>query len=238
MLTSAERASCRAFLSRGAWFGGLPDSLQRALVDGSERRRIAPRQVLYGPGKSGGAFWMVLQGQVVLAATTPNGGRFLFHVGGPGFCFSAAPAMSGGTAAVDATASARGQALLLPAPEMERILGAEPHYHRHFSDLIVRRHRAILQSFAACRTLPPEAYLRVRLAEIADQWREDGYDDPVVELALSQADVGHLLGTSRQTVNRYLSRLEAEGLVEVGFCALRILPRSVAGDGVSARWAG
>jgi len=30
MLTSAERASCRAFLSRGAWFGGLPEGVPLA----------------------------------------------------------------------------------------------------------------------------------------------------------------------------------------------------------------
>ncbi len=43
------------------------------------------------------------------------------------------------------------------------------------------------------------------------------------ELDISQADLAQMVGTSRQTVNALLQRIEAEGLIEVKFRKIRIL---------------
>lgn len=234
MLSAIERRTSGAFLSKGRWFGSLPASLRRAMLDVAEKRRFDARQMLYHVEGGGRGFWMLLQGQVMLADTFVDGRRFVYHVGGPGYCFGGTAADAEVPAMMEVCATTQVQALVVPAPALQRILAAEPDYYKHFTRLVATRCHAVMRCFSHSRTLAPEAYLRFRLALLAELWRQDGYDEPVIELALSQAETAHLLGISRQTLNRYLARLESEGLVEVGFCTLRILQHELLGDGVAS----
>lgn len=208
MLSAIERRTSRVFLSKGHWFGGLPSGLQLGMLDAAEKRRFEPRQLLYGPDEPGRGFWMLLQGQVVVADTFADGGRFLFHIGGPGYCFGETAAILESATAVEVTATTKVQALLVPMAAMQRLLAEHPEYYRDFAELIAERYRTTLRCFSQCRTLPPELYLRERLAQLAELWRRDGFQEPHIEFAMSQAELAHLLGISRQTLNRYLARLE------------------------------
>ena len=44
-----------------------------------------------------------------------------------------------------------------------------------------------------------------------------------MEIELTQAELAQMIGVSRQTANEILKRLEAEGLIEVGFKRIRVL---------------
>ncbi len=222
MLSAIERRTARAFLANGEWFGNLPRRLQRAFIDAAEKRRFSPRQIVQRQDEPGRGFYMVLQGQIAIADSSADGARFLFHVGGPGFCFGEIAAIYDGTA-VEVTATTKVQALLVPAARLQAIFDSHPPLYRHFGSLLAQRHRFTLRSLSQSQILAPEAFLRFRLADLCKLWRLDGYREPVIELALSQAEIAHLVGISRQTLNRYLTRLEAEGLIEVGFCSMRIL---------------
>lgn len=222
MLSAIERRTARAFLTNGHWFGGLPARLQRAFIDAAEKRRFSPRQIVQRQDESGRGFYMILQGQVAIADSFADGGRFLFHVGGPGFCFGEISTIYDSTA-VEVTATTKVQALLVPASRLQAIFDEHPPLYRHFGALLAQRYRFALKSLSQSQVLSPEAFLRTRLADLCHLWRLDGYQEPVIELALSQAEIAHLVGISRQTLNRYVTRLEADGLIEVGFCSLRIL---------------
>ena len=71
--------------------------------------------------------------------------------------------------------------------------------------------------------LPPEEYLRIRLADISDMIHSESSAQETVELALSQSDMANMIGTSRQTINGLLKKLETEGLIKVGFRKFKIL---------------
>lgn len=223
MLSAIERTMSSASLSHGSWFANLSPGLRDSILARARLYRYEPRELLYGTFEASPGFWMLLQGQVIVAETFPDGERFLYHIGGPGFCFGGGSLINAGRSGEEAVATTKVQVLLLPATELDRILVEDNDYYRAFAELIMDRHYLVLRCLARSRTLPPEQYLRVRLALLSKLWRQDGFEDPVIELAVSQTEAAGLLGISRQTLNRYLSHLEDEGLVEVCFRTIRIL---------------
>jgi CRP/FNR family transcriptional regulator, cyclic AMP receptor protein len=222
MLNLLERQRTRTFLRQGAWFKGMSIDLQDAIVANALLRKYETKQVLYREDRPSQGLYVVLQGQVLVTRLVGYE-EYLFHVGGPGFWFGEASALTGDQAAVTVTARTTVRALLLPRPALERILSERPHFYKPFVELAARRLAVAIRHWAESTQLPPEEYLRVRLADFAAQWRDDGAAEEVIELALSQADLAKMLGVSRQTINVSLAHLQAQGLIEVSFRMVRIL---------------
>jgi CRP-like cAMP-binding protein len=91
------------------------------------------------------------------------------------------------------------------------------------STVVLRRSRYMFQFVAETRTLPPDALIRLRLADLADIRRGETGDTagPVV-LALTQAEVGELVGMARQQANTRLRTLATHGLVRIGHGSVTI----------------
>ena len=89
----------------------------------------------------------------------------------------------------------------------------------------------VTRLLAQSQWLPKEAYLRIRLADLVDLWRMDKDIDGPVDVAISQSDLASMVGTSRQTVNALLQRLETAGLIQVRFRKIRILDPHALRDG-------
>jgi CRP/FNR family cyclic AMP-dependent transcriptional regulator len=70
------------------------------------------------------------------------------------------------------------------------------------------------------RLLSPDARLARGLAGLFNPLL---YPDIGPTLALSQEEIGQLIGVSRQRVNQALKRLEQEGLIKVDYGAIRVL---------------
>jgi CRP-like cAMP-binding protein len=118
--------------------------------------------------------------------------------------------------------------LQLPVAAFERIVADEPRWYRCFATLTLERHALLYRSFAQSRGLPSEAWLQVRLRDIADMRRREADTERSVRLDISQSELARMVGLSRQTLSTLLARLAARGLVEVGFRSIRVLDDDVA----------
>ncbi len=210
-------------LRRGTWFNSLPAELQTSLVDQSEIREFCAHQSVCRQGQPSSGLWAVLDGQVLLEAVFEDGSEFLFHVGGPGHWFGDLGLLSSRPNVVTVTTATPARILLFPAKAFEALMARDPNHFRLFAQLTIDRFQLILRTFALSRVLNPERYCRTRLALLTRLWREDGHLGPVLEITLSQSTVARLVGVSRQTLNRYLARLQADQTVETSFRTLRIL---------------
>lgn len=210
-------------LSRGAWFKALPPSLKSQIVGNSRVRRFEAGQVISAEDHRQTGLWGVLEGQVAITRRVASDGEFFLHLGGPGFWFGEAGLLNKKVALVTATARTAVRALFLPAKKFDQIVDSQPRYLRSFVELQAARYALMLRHVAQLGGLPAENYLRVRLADISDMIHSDGSEAATVELALSQADVAHMIGTSRQTANKLLKKLENERLIKVSFRNINIL---------------
>jgi CRP-like cAMP-binding protein len=113
--------------------------------------------------------------------------------------------------------------LLLPVANFRELAQQHPRFLQACMRLACHRYALLIRYLAQAQWLSPEEYLRVRLADLAELRAQDRPSMASGELDISQADLARIVGTSRQTVNALLQRIEAAGLIEVKFRKIRIL---------------
>jgi len=210
-------------LRQGRWFGGLPSSLQDAVVHRSVIRTYGKGDVILREGEPAEGMFAVLDGQVRVVRSVGDAHEVLIHVGDVGFWFGEHGTMAGMPSIGSIVADAPVRVLVLPLFEFERIVEDEPRYFRAFADLLFDRYAVLFRYMGEMHSLASEEWLRTRLADLAAMRRGDLPTRDPVSITVSQADLATMIGVSRQTLNALLTRLEARGLIEVGYRSIRVL---------------
>lgn len=209
-------------LRQGTWFSELPVPLQEAIVRGSVVRSFDKGQVLSLEDSSPKGLFVVLEGRVRVVRTLPGGEEALYHIGEPGFWFGELALVAMRKTVVSIIADTTTRAMMLPKPQFEHIVAAEPRYIRHFALLLADRYATLLHILALAHGLAPMDRLRARLAETVDLKHRDRTAADPHSLNISQSELATMIGVSRQKLNALLKELEAAGLVELGFRRIRV----------------
>nr|WP_162623880.1 Crp/Fnr family transcriptional regulator [Paracoccus saliphilus] len=196
---------------RGASDAQLGGFLSHATV-----RRMRRRKEILRQGEPAACGFIVIEGQVDVTFTDPDGNRVLAHLARPGEVLGEAELFSGLTCAASCTCHPGAVLLLFDAALILRHLPAElllRNLARIFHNRMIRdnsMHSVAMFYDAAER-------VRVHLLSMSSA------DAP--EVQISQNELAGFAGCSRQTVNRTLAQLRAEGIVEMGRGTIRVLDR-------------
>jgi CRP/FNR family cyclic AMP-dependent transcriptional regulator len=206
------------FLRQGEWFGALPADLQDGIVSHASIRCYAKGQVIQVEDSAPAAGLVaVLEGGILmLRYVAEHADPALIHVAGPGFWFGEMVVLDGGHPAVTIVAQSDVKALVLPTADFDRLRAADPRYFEAVATIALQRTRALLRSLAEARKASADERLRLRLADLAELRRLDlTLADPDVDLPMSQAELGRIVGLSRQKVNARLQQLQHQGWIEL-----------------------
>jgi CRP-like cAMP-binding protein len=152
-----------------------------------------------------------------------NGAETLIHVGESGFWFGEYAMLSGAPAIASVVAAANTSALLLPTSAFERLVADEPRHYPHFARLLTERFATVFRYASEARAAAAEEWLRTRLHGLAERGRLDAVVEGPVDITVSQAELATMVGVSRQTLCMLLGRLQARGMIEVGYRKIRVL---------------
>ena len=213
----------RRQLMGSEWFTDLGPVIQDAILENAGVRQYLAGQTISPEDSPPLGLFAVLQGQVDLVRHVGEDRQILYHVGGPGFWFGELGALRGEVTAVTVLAREDTTVLLLPVAKFRELADAHPAFLHACMKVVYQRLAILIRYLAQAQWLSPEEYLRVRLADLAELRAKDQMIVPPVELDISQSDLARMVGTSRQTVNALLQRIEADGLIEVKFKMIRIL---------------
>jgi len=216
-LRIANKQHCKAVLGRSTWFSSLPVEGQDCILDNAVLRMYASGQCLFDEDAPPAGLFGVLSGQVAVTRRIGEVGEFFYHLGGPGFWVGESGLLRKDTALITVTARTEVQVLVVPAMKARQLMAQHKEFSSWLADLTVRRYTIIMRLMAQRQGFSHEEFLRIRLADFCDMMKEEGLAEERVELALSQTDLAHAIGASRQTINTLLQKLEVEGLLEVGF---------------------
>ena len=151
----------------------------------------------------------------------------LLHVGGPGLWTGEYPLISGARSINSVIADAPTAAVYLSAREWHRIVSEEPHWMRHFAQLLAERFAMAFRAYAEAQALSHDEWVYARLRLVAQIEREHGATTPQIQL--SQSHLASMLGVSRQTLNAALARLRRRGLLRVGFRTIELVEQGAIG---------
>ncbi|RZA16044.1 MAG: Crp/Fnr family transcriptional regulator, partial [Lysobacteraceae bacterium] len=217
LLDYATRVAVR---SRG-WLSNLPHDRCDELLREAQALRLLAGQRLFASGERAEGVWLCATGYVRLSRASGGRRRTLAYasegdvVGAPGFFL--------GTQECDADVHADATLLFLGRAQLQRRLTEWPALSQAMLTVLAQQVRGLGEEVCDARYLPLDALMAKRLAELwlqHGQTIRPGAPANRIKLAMAQAELGELIGYSRQHVNASLKRLERQGLIAVTACGI------------------
>lgn len=206
---------CTQFLQQHDWFTQLPPERQADVADRTFTLAGVKGQVLLQAGAEVQGWYAVLSGLVKLQSTSGQG-RVSAFLGVPdGEWFGEGSTLKTERRRYEVVALRDTVLLCLPRTQFEDLLAHSLPFN-HF--LVAHMNRRLGQAMAiieAGRLRAPDQRVALYLSRVFWHGRR--------RLVLSQEELGHLAGLSRQTVNRALNTMEQQGLVSLEFGRVTIL---------------
>jgi CRP-like cAMP-binding protein len=199
----------------------LGDDDRRDLAAIGRSRRYPTGRVIVAQGERSDHVLLITSGRVKVFCTTEDGREPLLGMRGEGELVGELAAVDGGeqprVATIVATEPVTAEEI--SAPAFRDFLATHPAATMELLRMVVARLRSADRrrvEFGGFETTSRLAHLLAELAE------EHG-DDTAPVIPYSQAELGAMIGASRESVARALVRLRAEGLVETRRRGLALL---------------
>ena len=188
---------------------------QRLVLGRTHRHRYSKGETLFHEGDLAETIHLIQEGRVVSRRTTPQGDVVTYAVLGPGEAF--------GEMAMLADDHRRSSTIVAIEPVVTLTLRFDEFWqlceeHSGVQGLLVRmlaqRVDRLSTHLIDALYLPADRRVLRTLVDLCGQYSDRARSGEVT-LPLTQVDVSELSGASRPTTNRYLRRLEEEGLVRL-----------------------
>ena len=207
-------------LRRGRWFAALPPALRARMAQRAVLRRFRTGQYLLREGDPPRGMFGLVQGRTRHVCAVGEDREVLMHVGGPGLWTGEYALLSGARSVGSVIADAPSLALHLSAKDWQCIVDEDPRWLAHFAALVAERFATAYRAYADAQAMARDEWVYARLKLVAQVEREHG--SPVPRIKLSQSHLASMVGVSRQTLNAALMRLQARGLLQVGFRTIEL----------------
>ena len=180
--------------------GDVPEEQVRLLLSVARRRRFARGEVVFHRDDPGDSLHLVTVGHFAIKVMNPLGNTVTIAVRGPGDNFGEM-ALVGVEARRSATVEAleRGETFEIYKADFERLRAEHPSIDQILTAFLVGAVRILNERLLEALYLPAERRVLRRL----------------VELPLTQEELGEFAGASRGTVNRVLREEQERGTIEL-----------------------
>jgi CRP/FNR family transcriptional regulator, cyclic AMP receptor protein len=202
-------------LGRTDLFRSLSETDRGAVAAQMREATYVSGQLIFGRGDPGEGLYLVVEGRVRLSVLSAEGRVLSFGHAGRGNIFGDIAALDGQTRTADATALTRVTTTMLARSSLKRLMDTRPELAQAAIALLCRRLRATSEQIEAIALHSTQVRLaRFLLAAIAIKGQGEAKLRPIVlDLDMSQTELGLLLGASRSKVNEALATLEKLGAV-------------------------
>ena len=187
----------------------VPDADLEALAAASRVRKCRRGQVVFTAGDPGDTVMVILSGRVKVVVRSADGGELTLTVIGPGALFGEVGVADGGPRSADAEALEESRLLLIPREVILDLCGRVPSVAQALLKSIAALLRRLTE--AASDLVFLDLPRRVAKALLSQARRPDG----VIWPAVSQEELAHQAGGSRQSVNTALRGFERRGWIQV-----------------------
>lgn len=201
----------------------LSTELDTLLRQRARRQRLAKKEQLFYRGSTPDALFCVEAGIVRLCVTGSNGREAVLGLVTPGHWFGEASIFTGEARGHDAIAVVESELLAVPTMALHELVDHRPDYLLQFLRLMGLRYKSTLERMDGSILQPLPVRLARKLLEVYRVKALLPGAAPKVVLHLSQEDLGHMLGVSRQSINKVLKQWEEQGVVEVSYRSLILL---------------
>jgi CRP/FNR family transcriptional regulator, cyclic AMP receptor protein len=204
-----------AILRKTPLFAGLTETEMRALAARVNKRHFQRGELLFGEGDPCTGLFLVASGKIRIFKLSATGREQMLAVEGPGSSFAELPVFDGGDYPAAASALEDANVLFISRKDFQNFCREHPDVALKVIAVVgsrLRRLIGIIEELSFTTVRQRLIAVVLRLAEAGGRPSKDGVH---LELTMSHQDLAAELGTVRELVSRNLSRLQAEGFLEV-----------------------
>ncbi|MFT5681848.1 MAG: CRP/FNR family cyclic AMP-dependent transcriptional regulator, partial [Myxococcota bacterium] len=202
--------SRRDQLRRIPVFADLSDAALDALEAVMVLKRLTPGGVLVEEGAAGVCAFAVLSGRLKVS-TTASGRPVALNIVGPGALIGELSLLDPHPRSASAVALDPVRVLVLHRRDLLPFLRDHPDAALGMLAALARQLRQVSDDLTAQTALPLPLRLRRALDGLADRFGLDTAEGRLIDVALSQGELGQLVGASRESVNKQLRLWREDG---------------------------
>ena len=184
--------------------------------DAFSERRFHAGQAIYTSGTPARHLYVVVVGKVKLVRPTPSGQNVLLDILGPGDFFGSLSTLGDRTFADSAEAQTTCCVLGVTAGAFQAILRRHPPAALAALDIVGERLRAAHDLIEQLSSHDVEQRIATTLLRLADRVGQQQGAMVLIQMPLSRQDLADMVGTTRETASRVISRLDREGVIRSG----------------------
>ncbi len=204
-----------AILRKTPLFATLTEAEMKALAARSVRKRFQKDEQLFAEGDPCTGLYLVAVGKIRIFKLSPSGREQILAVEGPGSSFAELPVFDGGNYPAAASALENTEVLFISRKDFQNFCREHPDVGLKVIAVVgsrLRRLVGLIEELSFTTVRQRLIALILRLTQAEGVRSTEGIR---IELTKSHQDLASELGTVRELVSRNLSRLEAEGFLDV-----------------------
>ena len=181
------------------------------------RRSFAHDQIIQQRGDKAEGVWLIESGAVIVGQFLPEGEFRSVALLGPGDSYGELALFSGLPRVVDAIARGPSELMHIPGSAVDALFAERPEAMRLMLGAMAQQLQEVLDIVAGIRRGSSMARIAAMLANLS------GNAHGEARIAITQQELGELLGLTRATVSTALGELERDGVLERGYGSIRLL---------------
>jgi CRP-like cAMP-binding protein len=205
----------RELLGNVSIFSSLSSDELDQLLRATTTKRLDAKETLFRKGDPGNQLFGILTGGLKITNTGIDGKDVLFSVMGPGEVVGEIALLDGEKRSATAVALEETELLTLDRRELVPFLERHPKATIGLAGVLAGRVRRLSERAEDRQTMPLPGRIAKKLLSLAEQHGRRTIVGGPVEVWLPQQDLGDLVGTTRESVNKQLRAWENEGFVEL-----------------------
>jgi CRP/FNR family transcriptional regulator, cyclic AMP receptor protein len=190
-------------------FGTLSAPDLAAVVAAARLRKYRRGQVVFTAGDPGDSLVVVISGRVKVVVRSADGGELTLTIIGPGAVLGEVSVADGGPRSADAETLEESSLLLVPRETIRDVCARVPSAGQALTRSIAATLRRLTEAASDLIFLDmPRRVAKVLL-------KQPKGADGTIRLTLSQEELAHQVGSTRQSVNAALRGFERRGWIDV-----------------------
>lgn len=197
-------------------FAGLSTGELEALEASMRRRRYPRGEFIFRQEDPGATCYIVEAGRVKIAITSPDGRQITLALLGPGDLFGEMALLDGEPRSADALAAEPSQLLMLHQNALLDFLRSHPETSLKLLAALAQRLRRTDQLLQDLVFLNVPGRVAKVILELAESQEPPAPGGKMVTPRLTQGELAALVGTTRESVNKWLGFYQDRGLLSYG----------------------
>src|SRR5262245_51558211 len=213
----------RAILQNHPLFGALGSGVIDQLSAHAATKRIKRGTTIFSKGDQGTCLYAVCSGQVKITVPSGEGKDAVFNLIGPGQIFGEIALLDGGQRTADAVAAKDSELLIIDRRDFIPLVHREPEIAIKLIEILCARLRNTSEQVEDVIFLDLPARLAKTLLRLA------GSETGNPKIAITQSELGQIIGVSREATNRQLRDWEKSKWLKLESGAIVLLDPSALG---------